>query len=212
MIKLWSTSMNDLMEQEAAPVAEGKKRKVTKTSSTPIKHSVLTLDGHVGTVSSVVYNSEKKNLYSGGYDHSDRTWDLDSASNVSTMNCECVVLSVDYSPASQLLVSGHSDNFVRIWDPRAKDGLVVKMKFAGHSNWVSAVSWCPSSMFMFASASYDGSVRVWDMRSSSCMYSLKTPSSASVEETPKLLAMDWSGELLSTGGEDGELYNYSTST
>lgn len=204
--------MDDLTEQEAAPVAvEGKKRKVAK-KSVPVKQARLTMAGHVGTVSSIVYNSELKHLYSGGYDHSVRTWDLDSASNISTMNCECVVLALDYSPSSQLLVSGHSDNLIRIWDPRAQDGLVVKMKFSGHSNWVSAVSWCPSSMLMFASASYDGSVRVWDMRSSSCMYSLKAPSGASVEETPKLLGMDWSGDLLSTGGEDGELYNYSTTT
>ena len=84
------------------------------------KNASLTLDGHVGTVTSLAYNPTKSNLYSGGFDHSVRVWDLDTASNTNSMNCECTVLSLDHSLKSQLLVSGHSDNVIRIWDPRSQ--------------------------------------------------------------------------------------------
>lgn len=151
-------------------------------------------------MSSVVYNPDKTQLYSGGYDHSVRIWDVESASNTATMNCECVILDMDHSLSSGLLVSGHSDNLLRVWDPRMQDGLVVKMRFAGHRNWVSSVSWSPSSMFMLASASYDGAVKVWDIRSSTSMFSMKSANES------KLLAVDWKDDLLAAGGEDGQLY------
>ncbi len=70
----------------------------------------------------------------------------------------------------------------------------MKRKFIGHQGWISAVKWNQENSHSFVSASFDGTVRVWDMRSSLALHTLKG------EE--KLLAMDAKGNLVFAGGED----------
>ena len=52
------------------------------------------------------------------------------------------------------------------------DGVVVKLKLAGHTAWVSSVAWAPSSAHTLASAGYDHTVRVWDMRASAPVFTV----------------------------------------
>jgi ribosome biogenesis protein YTM1 len=204
-IRLWSMSpTQDVLENTISSVSLGKnkKRKTESTKNIPQKASISLLEGHTGTVSCL--SLLENQLVSGGFDHSLRLWDLETSSNVSTLNCETVILSLKASKESGLIVSGHSDNLIRIWDPRSKEGLVNKMKFKGHSNWSSAVAWSDANLFLFASASYDGVLKMWDMRSSVPLYSFVTP------EQRKLFDIDWKKNVLVTGGEQGELFMYST--
>lgn len=139
-----------------------------------------------------------------------------------------VILDVDHSVHSGLLVSGHADNLLRLWDPRVQglltsacfpiflsewsvlgltppfrftDGLVVKLKLASHTNWVSTVSWSPTSMYTLASGSYDSTIKVWDIRSTTPLYSL----AGATEDNQKVLSVDWADGLIYSGGEDSLL-------
>lgn len=75
----------------------------------------------------------------------------------------------------------------------------------GHSNWVSSVSWSPDLVFHFASASFDGSVKVWDIRSQSYMFNC-------VSSQEKYLALDWSMDSIVAAGEGGVLEFFKSTT
>ncbi|KAJ3036804.1 hypothetical protein HDV00_002357 [Rhizophlyctis rosea] len=190
-------------EEESGP----RKRRRTEGRAAFVKRAVSVLDAHVGAVSSIVFDQGSAfagKVYSGGYDHSVRVWDMDSGANTSTMNCEVTILDADHSERSGLLVTGHTDNLLRLWDPRVQEGLVVKLKLASHKNWVSSVSWSPTSIYTLASGSYDGTIKVWDIRSTTPLYSLSGGKNEG-GEWGKVLALDWADGFVLSGGEDSEL-------
>jgi ribosome biogenesis protein YTM1 len=48
-----------------------------------VQYPIATMNGHIGAISSVVFDDKDNNkLYSGGWDHSIRTWDVESRTNV----------------------------------------------------------------------------------------------------------------------------------
>jgi WD40 repeat protein len=59
-------------------------------------------------------------MYSGAWDHSVRLWDVEMESNLITLNCEKVVVSMTYCEELKLLVTGHEDGVLRMWDPRSR--------------------------------------------------------------------------------------------
>ncbi|TPX34226.1 hypothetical protein SmJEL517_g03145 [Synchytrium microbalum] len=206
-ILYWTTERptdEDDEEDEAENTKSGQKRKQPPTSRpAPIKTPLLTLEGHIGCVSAVAFRqgSEENILYSGGWDHSVRVWDLVGRSNTLSMSCESVVSALAHSANSGLIATGHSDSLVRLWDPRSQDGVAVKLKLKSHKGWVSSVSWSPSSSHMLASTSYDSTVKVWDVRSTTPLYTL----AGSQDKSMKLFALEWNDRVIMTGGEQGEL-------
>ena len=70
-----------------------------------------------------------------------------------------------------------------------------------HKNWISSLASSPSQGFHIASASYDGTVKVADIRSTVPLYSLTAS-----ENSSKLFALDWDRKFLIAGGEDSKLH------
>ena len=79
--------------------------------------------------------------------------------------------------------------------------MVVKQKLSMHKNWISSLVNSPAQGFHIASASYDGTVKVADIRSTIPLYSLTVS-----EDSSKLFALDWKKTFLITGGEDSKLH------
>ncbi|KAI8989357.1 WD40-repeat-containing domain protein [Pilobolus umbonatus] len=120
MVKIWTT----IEPIEDEPIEGGelnkKRKKTEKVDDRKIKTKCTTLEGHVGGVNSVKFDGlNSNNVYTGGWDHSIRTWDIEQQVNISTKNCEKVVLDIDYSAHSKLLATGHTDKLIRLWDPRS---------------------------------------------------------------------------------------------
>lgn len=87
----------------------------------------------MGGVNSVVFDKKDSNVvYTGGWDHSIRSWDVEQQVNTTTKICEKVVLDVDYSSHSKLLATGHADNVIRLWDPRTEGKYWLSMLSAGN--------------------------------------------------------------------------------
>ncbi len=108
-----------------------------------------------------------------------------------------MILSMDTH--SQSIATGHADNMIRLWDPRDQGSVMIKMKLKGHKNWVSSVKW--TNDYLLASASYDCSVKLWDIRAPSFpLHSLSDES--------KLLSCCYQNGLLLSGGEGKKLNLY----
>lgn len=140
-----------------------------------------------------------------------------------------MVLDVDYSAHSRLIATGHTDNVLRLWDPRSEgmeknmpcigsitsayqnnaDGTNVKLALRGHTGWISSVSWSPKSEYTLCSGSYDATVRVWDIRSKGPLYTVNADDNDD-SSSKKVLSVDWSGDQIVCGGEDKKLQIFKT--
>lgn len=74
--------------------------------------------------------------------------------------------------------------------------------FTGHQSSVEDIQWSPSERNVFASASSDGTVKIWDIRSRS-----HQPALSVMVSNTDVNVMSWSRQathLLATGSEDGQ--------
>lgn len=53
---------------------------------------------------------------------------------------------------------------------------------------------------MLASGSYDGLIKVWDIRAKGALYTLSHG-----KGSKKVLSIDWSSDILLSGGEDNQM-------
>lgn len=121
LVKVWSTAEPTEDEPEQQENSKKKRKTAAPVDGRKIKTQAINLEGHVGGVNAVVFDTLNSNtVYTGGWDHSIRSWDIEQQVNLTTKICEKVVLDVDYSSNSKLLATGHADNTVRLWDPRAE--------------------------------------------------------------------------------------------
>ncbi|KAI8575857.1 hypothetical protein K450DRAFT_259882 [Umbelopsis ramanniana AG] len=201
-VKVWG--VKDPSEEQSIEFLDIKNKKRRKTDSTEshkVKSFCQTLNGHVGPVTSVIFDNKDSNIvYTGGWDHSIRSWDVEQQVNVTTKNCEKVVLDVAQSNQSKMVATGHGDKIIRIWDPRADDAIAVSMSLTGHTNWVSSVSWSPNSEYTLCSGSYDSTVRVWDIRSKGSLFTIQEE-----DKKDKIYSVHWDGDKILSGGEDKKL-------
>jgi ribosome assembly protein RRB1 len=115
--------------------------------------------------------------------------------------------ALDWAPASLhpngRLLTG--DNAGQIFCTQRTEGggwVTDSRPFVGHTDAVEELQWSPNEKFVFASASSDGTVKVWDARSKS----RKPMIDVKISNTD-VNVMSWSTQtfhLLATGADDGE--------
>ncbi|RHZ75296.1 hypothetical protein Glove_216g76 [Diversispora epigaea] len=90
------------------------------------------------------------------------------------------------------------------------EATVVNLTLASHRNWVSSVSWSTQSPNILVSGSYDASLKIWDIRSKTPLYTLQIPSNEENKiSDKKILCVDWDFDVILSGGEDEKLHVYS---
>lgn len=175
-----------------------KRQKGNKTAVPSVKEieSIGTLQGHQGCVSDVVWY-RKHSLFTAGWDHTLRQWDVRTGIATETFTSQRVIHSIA-TPRNGISVVafGSSDGILRLWDARTStDHISIKL-YRSHTNWIASVSWSSISDFHLASASYDTTVRLWDIRG-------PIPLLSSQSHKDKCLTVDWRGEWnLVSGGAD----------
>lgn len=162
------------------------------------------LEGHIHCVSSVTWPQQGV-IYTGGWDHSVRRYDVDTGINTDTYNGSKAVHAVAASAAgsNSIVAFGGADTVLRVWDPRATKGEALAVKaYAAHQRWISALAWRPGNEFQLASLSHDGAVKMWDIRTPVPLGTMK-------QHTDKGLCVCWWNEdKLVSGGADCTLNVY----
>ncbi len=75
--------------------------------------------------------------------------------------------------------------------------------YSSHTDWISSVAWHPTSEHHVVSASYDTTLKLWDIRASIPLHTLEG-------HTEKVLCVAWSGpNAMVSGGADCLLQTYS---
>ncbi|XP_078155110.1 transducin/WD40 repeat-like superfamily protein [Carex rostrata] len=201
-IKLWDAK--DSEEDGDGNTISLKKRKVN-SMTTEFKDAqsegaaTSTLMGHTQCVSAVTW-PDPDVLYSASWDHSIRQWDVPSGKETWTMVCGKALNCLDIGgESSSLVAAGGSDPVLRIWDPRKPGSLAPIFQFSSHASWISACKWHPRSWFHLLSASYDGKVMLWDLRTA-------WPLAIMDSHQDKVLCADWwKGDSVVSGGADSKL-------
>ena len=214
--RLWRLDV-DALDAAAVAVAsnDGQKKRqrtgadVAATDTTPASAGLLSpsmaFEGHKGAVTGVAWASTRS-LFTGSYDHNIVSWDVEAGTQLNVLYGSKAVNGLDYNPLNALVASCHPDNAVRIWDPRVGGNAVgPTATFRSHLQWVSSVRWCATGEHYLASASYDGSVKVWDIRAQRGA----THTIEGAHGGGKVLCVDWSqsGEILS-GGSDNQVKSH----
>ncbi|MQL73330.1 hypothetical protein Taro_005671 [Colocasia esculenta] len=223
-MKLWA--LNDA-DAEGDQVSV-KKRKANSDASLDEESqleggAISTFNGHTQCVSSVVW-AERQTIYSASWDHSVRRWDVSTGENSWNMRkswgttfmkkfrrdipsfemwkvCGKALNCLDVGGEGfALIAAGGSDPVLRIWDPRRPGSLAPVYQFSSHSSWITSCKWHRRSWFHLVSASYDGKVMLWDLRTA-------WPLSVIDSHTDKVLCADWwKDDSLISGGADSKLF------
>ncbi|KAG6014049.1 hypothetical protein E4U41_004932, partial [Claviceps citrina] len=112
--------------------------------------------------------------------------------------------ALDWSPTvpGGKLLTGDNAGLIYVTTRTDGGGWVTDSRpFQGHAGSVEEIQWSPSEQSVFASASSDGTVRVWDVRSKSRAPALTVQVSAH-----DVNVMSWSRQtshLLASGADDG---------
>ena len=164
-VGLWLTKKSDA---PAAPVPQSKAASTKRQkTSMPQRGPLSLLKSHKEAVSSSIFAPNDHTVgYSCSMDHTMKTWDLTTSSLVDTRTTSYPLLSLMALPNLNLVAVGTTARHITLIDPRASATTVSAMTLRGHINFVSSLAPDPNNTHSFVSGSYDGTCRIWDVRSS----------------------------------------------
>ncbi|CAI5983920.1 unnamed protein product [Closterium sp. NIES-65] len=163
----------------------------------------LALEAHTQCVAGVAWPAQGSSLFSVSWDHSLRAWDVEAASAVSVRTSAHPLLAVAAGGGgmASLVAVGGAHPTILLWDMRAATSVLSpSIQLLGHTDWISSLAWSPSNPLHLLSSAYDGSLKMWDLRSTVPLHTVKAHSD-------KVLCADWwqGGNAVVSGGADNHL-------
>ncbi|XP_046994861.1 ribosome biogenesis protein WDR12 homolog [Schistocerca americana] len=201
MLKIWSASLE---EQTHTDGVSSTKRFKGEHGKSQIRTPVLTLKGHKECISSALW-IDSSEICTSSWDHTLRTWDAELGGIKTELVGNKPFFDADWSPLNRTLVTASADRHVRLYDPRSKEGSLIKNTFTSHTQWVQSVCWSKTDEHLFVSGSYDQDMKLWDTRSP------KAPLYDMSGHEDKVLCCDWSRpDLVVSGGADNTVRIFKT--
>jgi WD40 repeat protein len=120
------------------------------------------LNSFSGAVKSIAFSPNATLMATGNYDGEIQFMDMTTGTLVREIIAPAAIESLAFSPDGRTLVTGHlfQDSAIRIWS--VESGELLRT-LEGHTQGVSQLLFSPDGQF-FASASYDGQIRLWGIR------------------------------------------------
>jgi WD40 repeat protein/class 3 adenylate cyclase len=165
--------------------------------------TVRTLDGHIGPVVAVAFDSSGARAVTGGQDGTIRLWDV--AEPTSIFDPDTSILSghvgpvhgVAFSPDGALIASAGEDGTVRLWSANNGDELGAS---SGEADGYRRIAFSPDGSRV-AAATDDGRVLVWQIDGTSL---LEPPLALRGHQALAFgVAFDPQGDRIATGSFDG---------
>ncbi|KAK6441054.1 ribosome biogenesis protein ytm1 [Oleoguttula sp. CCFEE 5521] len=167
-VGIWSTRKSDApaAQEELIPVSN-KRRKITPTAKPTATRGPLSLmSGHASQVAEVCFDETDASVaYSVSWDHTLKTWDLATSKCIDTRTTPQSLWSVCHLPEKSLVAAGTALKHITLIDPRVSAQTVSAMTLRGHTNAIVSMARDPNSSHQLLSGSYDGTCRIWDLRS-----------------------------------------------
>jgi WD40 repeat protein len=124
--------------------------------------------GHTGSVYSVAFSPDGKQLVSGSHDKTIKLWDVTTGREIKTFSGlpPSTIITVCFSPDGKQILSGSFDG-IKLWD--VATGREIRT-FTGHNNPVYSIAFSPDGRQVLSSSYNDGwqpsldhVTKVWDI-------------------------------------------------
>ncbi len=151
----------------------------------PLKEEVEEPEGErlVFPLTSVALKPDEDVLALGGWDGYVRLWDAVQWKVIKMAGHSGAINSVAFSPDGKILASGSGDQVILLWDMASvqaaesqpeRPAVVKAVELTGHTGGVTCVVFSPDGKRL-ASASDDGTVRIWDVETGETLTVLGGP-------------------------------------
>jgi len=147
------------------------------TPAPPIGTLLYLYRGHTTFVNGVAWSPDNKRIASASWDGTVQVWDADNGGNPLVYRGHSrEVNAVAWSPDGTRIASGSFDKTVQVWDATTGRTLLT---YSGHTDFVNAVAWSHDGQHIASGSGMavpnrtpatDTSVRVWDARTGSTLY------------------------------------------
>ena len=142
------------------------------SSLTFCQELIMTLEGHVDKVNSIVFSPKGGIFASGGADNLIILWDSNPGEKIKILKGhKSYINSVDIAPNAEIIASGSDDKTIKIWDINSGK-LIVTLK--GQDLPVNAVAFSPDGTLLVGAFSGGDKILIWDTSTWKVIRSLNT--------------------------------------